>query len=117
MHPFYVYTIKRSGALGRPVRVDVDGVRLSADEVVRAGKYEEVLPRPKLTYSVSLCIPTGVRDIAVVWECSTRGEQIPKQIWIFSELEDELVTQGDVEEVIQILKQEYAANPLSLYFD
>ena len=117
MHTFYVHTVTPSGDLGRPVRVDVDGERLCADEVVRAGKHEEVLPRPKFTYSVSLCIPQNMRDTALVGECSTRGEQIPKQIWIFSELEDELVTQGDVEEVIQILKQEYAANPLSLYFD
>ena len=117
MPTFYVHTITRCGCLGLPVGVRIEADRLSADEVVRAGNQEEVLRRPKFTYSLSLCIPANMRDIAVVGECSTRGEQIPKQIWIFPELADELVTESDVKAVIEILKQEYEGNPLSLYFD
>ena len=117
MPTFYVHTIARCGCLGPAVGLKVEADRLSADEVVRAGKHEEVLPRPKFSYSVSLCIPQNMRDIALVGECSTRGEQIPKQIWIFPELADELVTESDVKAVIERLKQEYEGNPLSLYFD
>jgi hypothetical protein len=117
MPTFNVHTIAPCGSLGPAVGLKTEEERLSADKVVRAANQERVQKRPKLTYSLSLCTPSKKHDIAVVGECSTRGKQIPNQIWIFPELADKLVTESDVEEVIEILKQEYEGNPLSLYFD
>ena len=126
MQRFHVHPLSPSGCLGMPFWVDIEeGARLSANEVVRAGNANEVVRagkhkegvRQPLIYSVSLCVPRNMHDIALVGVCGKHGEQIAKQIWIFSELADVLVTKGDVGAVIQILMEEYEENhPLSRYF-
>ena len=110
MYAFYVSTVTPQGGLGLSKEVDAEEERLLADEVVAAADDMDKIKRPKLTYSLSL-----LNDIAIVGECN--GRHVPKQIWIFSEFPQKVVTHEDVQSVIQIMKKEYPNNPLTLYFE
>ena len=90
---------------------------LPATAVIAAADPEDKIRAPKLTYSLSVTIPENGRDVAIVGECSLRGMQIPKQIWIFNESASDLVTHEDVQAVIRILKQDYAGDRLTCYFE
>ena len=90
---------------------------LPATAVIAAADPEDKIRAPTLTYSLSVNIPKNGHDVAIVGECSLRGMQIPKQIWIFNESAGDLVTHEDVKAVIRILKQDYAREPLTLYFE
>ena len=118
MYKYFVTKVDRRGGIDNIFKMlETCYGALPTAAVIAAADVEDKIRQPKLTYALSLTLPEKGCDVAIVGECSTRGMQAPKQIWIFNESENNLVTHEDVQTVIRILKQDYARNPLTLYFE
>ena len=108
---FRVYTIDAGGCLGPAIVVHAKTERIHAEEVIAAADDKDKIRGRRLTYS--LCLG----NVAIVGECSAAEGSIPIQIWIFSEVAEEVVTWEQAQTAIERLKQEYVGNPLTLYFE